>query len=132
MATVLVVDDHISVNKSICRVLAAEGHDTLSAFNGADALTLLSTSRPDLVILDLSLSSPNGIEVLKAVRANPKTAALPVVIFSGVADPAARHNALEHGASDYWVKAEIDPARISQMIRAMVGENRGVQTDDNS
>ena len=116
MATVLVVDDHVQVNTSISRVIRAEGYATLSVFSGADALALLSATPPDLVILDVNLPDMSGISVLKAIRADPKTSTLPVVMFSAVSDPVVRRHALWLGANDYWVKAETNPALIGGMI----------------
>ena len=125
MATVLVVDDHAQVNESLCRVIRAEGHRAVSAFNGADALALLADP-PDLVILDVSMPGMSGIEVLRRIRSDPRTATLPVVIFSAVADPAVRQHALEQGANEYLIKAETDPAVIVQIIQKAVRSRAGV------
>ena len=77
--TVLVVHDHAKVNQSVCRVVSAEGYRTISAFNGPEALAAIAADPPDLVILDMSMPGMSGMDVLKAIRADPKTATLPVV-----------------------------------------------------
>ena len=121
MVTVLVVDDHAAVNKSVCRLLRADGHRAISAFNGEDALALLSADMPDLLLLDVSMPGMSGIDVLKVLRSKPRTASLPVVMFSALADPALRQHALEAGANDYWVKSETDPSRITALIGTLLG-----------
>ena|SRR5205807_711130 len=120
MATVLVVDDHARVNESICRVLRAEGHQTVSAACGKDALARLATDLPDVVILDVSMPGMSGIEVLRLIRSDPQTATLPVIIFSAVSDPAIKQHALDLDANEYLVKGDANPALLGQIIAKLV------------
>ena len=120
MINVLVVDDHAQVNKSLCKVIRAEGHRAISVASGEDALALLAADRPDLVILDISMPGMSGIDVLRVLRADPLTAALPIVMFSAKADTALRQQALELGANDYWIKGETDPALFCRILEKLV------------
>ncbi|MBX3617704.1 Hpt domain-containing protein [Nitrosomonas sp.] len=80
--TVLVVDDSLTVRKVTCRLLEREGCDVLIAKNGAEAVSILQENTPDVMLVDLEMPKMNGFELIKNVRGNPKTAAIPVVIIS--------------------------------------------------
>lgn len=124
MITVLVVDDHAELNETLCKVIRAEGHRPISVRSGEAALTFLAADLPDLVFLDVAMPGLSGIEVLRAVRANPVSADLPVVMYSANADAALRQYALGQGATDYWVKGENDPALISALLKKLVRARR--------
>lgn len=80
--TVLVVDDSLTVRKVTCRLLEREGCDVLIAKNGAEAINILQESIPDVMLVDLEMPKMNGFELIKNVRGNPQTAAIPVIIIS--------------------------------------------------
>ena len=72
--------------------------------DGAEALEHVRREPPGLVVLDVMMPGMSGLDVLAALRADPETAAVPVVMYSALADPAARRTALALGAADYLVK----------------------------
>ena len=80
--TVLVVDDSLTVRKVTCRLLEREGCDVLIAKNGAEAISILKESIPDVMLIDLEMPKMNGFELIKNVRSSPQTAAIPVIIIS--------------------------------------------------
>lgn len=80
--TVMVVDDSLTVRKVTCRLLEREGCDVLIAKNGAEAIEILQEVKPDVMLIDLEMPKMNGFELIKKVRANPKTAKIPVIIIS--------------------------------------------------
>jgi CheY-like chemotaxis protein len=108
MSLVLVVDD----NHDACRMLAAliryVHGDAAAVTSGKDALAYIDTHDVDLVILDVMMPEMDGLEVLRQLRTKPRTAKLPVVIFSAVNDPEFRRKAFERGASEFWLKASLD------------------------
>jgi CheY-like chemotaxis protein len=77
---VLVVDDEEGVRESLCDLVQLVGCKAVAASNGAEALRLLRTSRPCLIILDLLMPVMSGQEMLAAMRDQPDLASLPVVI----------------------------------------------------
>lgn len=79
---VMVVDDSLTVRKVTCRLLEREGCDVLIAKNGTEAIDILQETIPDVMLVDLEMPKMNGFELIKKVRANPKTAHMPVIIIS--------------------------------------------------
>ena len=78
---ILVIDDEPQVLKLMARILERGGYEVKTATSGGVVLQAVATSRPDLLILDLSMPEPDGFEVLKALRQREPT--LPILIISG-------------------------------------------------
>ena len=81
--TVLIVDDDPRSVEALAESIRAEGYTVLEARSGAEGIELALTSRPDLLILDLLMPQINGFEVVAHLRANPLTAELPILIYTG-------------------------------------------------
>ena len=81
MQTILVVDDERVIREGCRRLLAPEGYEVLTAENGREALDLLSTESPDLILCDLVMPVMGALEVLEEVKANYPD--LPLIIITG-------------------------------------------------
>ena len=81
---VLVVDDDPRLLRVIEMYLTLEGFDVVTAVNGDEALTHMEEVRPDLVILDILMAGTDGIAVCASIRTDPRTARLPVIMFSAL------------------------------------------------
>lgn len=118
---ILIVDD-VSTNRIVFKVkLTAAGYQTMMAADGESCLRLALAETPDIILLDLFLPDRSGIEVLKALRAHPKTRRIPVVMFSSEADAALRLSALAAGAEDFMARPIDDQtllARLRGILRA--------------
>ncbi len=119
-ARVLVVDD-VPVNVRLLEAkLAAEYYQVITATSGAQALELIKTERPDIVLLDVMMPVMDGFEVCKPIRAMPETANLPVVMVTALTDQQDRIKGLEAGADDFLSKPIQDEAmfpRIRSLLR---------------
>jgi len=82
MSTILVVEDNEKNLKLVRDVLQVKGYQTLEAGTGEDGVRLATERRPDLVLMDIQLPGMNGIDALKALRAEPATAAIPVIALT--------------------------------------------------
>ncbi|MEX2270356.1 MAG: HD domain-containing phosphohydrolase [Vicinamibacterales bacterium] len=82
-ATLLVVDDTASNLELIKRWLERDGYRVVTAGSGREALASLDKALPDLVVVDVSMPAPNGIQVCDRIKSNPRTAHLPVVLLTG-------------------------------------------------
>jgi DNA-binding response OmpR family regulator len=80
---VLVLEDHASVGGLIAALLRQEGYRAVRAWDAQEALRLARGRSPDLVLLDLNLAYPEGLDVLKQVRANEATRRAPIVVVAG-------------------------------------------------
>jgi len=80
---VLVLEDHASVGGLIAALLRQEGYRAVRAWDPAEALRLARGRTPDLVLLDLNLSYPDGLDVLRQVRNHDATRRAPIVVVCG-------------------------------------------------
>ncbi len=119
----LVVDDDPEVRGMLSRLLEVEGYKVTEATTGAEAIGSLSNGQPDLVILDVMLTTEDGFDVLAAIR---RTSDVPVILVTAKGLEADRVLGLKLGADDYVVKpfspAEL-AARVGTVLRRS-GSNR--------
>ena len=116
-ALVLVVDDEPNVRRMVMKALEADGYVFTEACDGQEALRMIAERTPDLVLLDLMMPKLGGMEVLKAMRANPKTAGVPVLILSAQNDESSIRAGFDVGATDYLAKPFSIP-QLSARVRA--------------
>lgn len=81
--TALVVDDSMLIRHTVCRFLETRGFHVESATNGSEALEMLGTLRPDIIVTDLQMPKMDGSALIKALQLRPETAAIPVVVLAG-------------------------------------------------
>ena len=98
---ILIVEDEKSIAHFISTILTTNGYETILAKTGTEAMTMLSSHCPDLVILDLGLPDMDGIEVLRSLRG---WSSLPVVVVSARTHENDKVEALDLGADDYLTK----------------------------
>jgi CheY-like chemotaxis protein len=79
----LVVDDSMLIRHTVCRFLEERGFAVESAANGHEALEALQRKRPDIVITDMQMPKMNGSQLISALKENPDTANIPVIIVAG-------------------------------------------------
>lgn len=82
MTTVLIVDDEPDIVSTLRMVLQIEGYEVLDAPNGRAALTKIAEVRPDIILSDLMMPFMTGLELLAAVKENPESRTIPVVLMS--------------------------------------------------
>ena len=113
---ILIVDDEPDVVELLERTLKSEGFDVVCAYDGIGALDLVSTERPDLVLLDIMMPMMSGYEVCAQIKANPTTSGTPVICVSSAHTHDARSNALRAGAATLLTKPFM-PAELVAQIR---------------
>jgi len=110
---VLFVEDDPSVAQMYKLKLELDGYDVEVASDGEKALEAARTNPPDIVFLDIRLPKLDGFGVLEALRKDPRTERLPVVILSNHSEKQLVDRGLLLGARDYLIKTETTPARLS-------------------
>jgi signal transduction histidine kinase len=100
---VLMAEDNPDMREYLERILA-QRYDVLSAVDGVDALNLACRRRPDLVVSDIVMPRLDGLALVSALRAEPATRSLPIVLLSARAGEEATLEGLSRGADDYVVK----------------------------
>jgi class 3 adenylate cyclase len=114
---ILIVDDNESNRALLEHRLAAQGHTTLSAASGREALTVMETDVPDLVLLDLMMPDMNGFEVLTTMHGRDELRNVPVIVVTGLQDEEGVVRCIEAGAQDYLIKP-LNPVVLRARIRA--------------
>lgn len=117
---ILVVDDDPDALALIQLMLRRRGFEVETAPGGAEALEFLANDLPDLVLLDLMMPFMDGHEVCTRLRADPRTASLPIVMLTAKSQVASRVEAFRLGADDYVVKP-VHPDELMNCIRAVLG-----------
>ena len=119
---VLIVEDEQNIKNFMSTILAANGFDTLMAGSAKEALSMISSHCPDLIILDLGLPDMDGMEVLKQVRA---WSSVPVIVVSARTitskSPSGRVNCLPASARPSAIRARAlttTPSRSPENIRS--------------
>ncbi|MBE6962030.1 MAG: response regulator transcription factor [Ruminococcaceae bacterium] len=98
---ILVIEDEKSISRLICSVLRKQEYEVIQAWSGKEAIMLLSSACPDLVILDLGLPDIDGMEILRELRS---WSGMPVIVVSARAHEQDKVDALDAGADDYLTK----------------------------
>ena len=90
--------------------------------DGEEALRLARAAPPDLVLLDLIMPRMQGFEVLRALKADPATAPIPVVILSNLGQDGDMKQAMDAGAAGYFVKANLSLQDLVKRVGELVAE----------
>jgi len=114
--TVLLVEDDTDILQFNKGLMEEEGYTVITAVNGAEAVTTINTSLPDLVVTDLMMPQKDGLELLKEIRANALTAHIPVIILSAKASVQARMEGMTEGAQAYLPKP-FSPAELKGLVK---------------
>jgi putative two-component system response regulator len=118
-ATILIVDDEARNVKLLETLLHAEGHATLAARNGSEALELAATTQPDLILLDVMMPDMDGFETVTRLKADPRTQPVPVIMVTALDDRASKLRALQAGAEEFLSKP-IDRADLTVRVRNLL------------
>jgi putative two-component system response regulator len=115
-AHILVVDDDPIIVGLLTRMLARDGYEVLTARDGVEALDLVATHQPDLVLLDVTMPRMDGFAVCRRLKENEQTALIPVTMLTGLDDQDHRRRGIEAGADDFLTKP-IDQTILKARIR---------------
>ena len=126
MIHVLVVDDEPHLLRALSMNLSGRGYQVSSSTTGVGALNLVSTHRPDVLILDLGLPDIDGLEVIRRVRTHSPS--LPILILSARSASQEKVAALDLGANDYVTKP-FDMNELVARLRAIVRRARTIEPD---
>lgn len=102
--TIMNVDDSSTMRRIVTMSLSPAGHQVVEAENGADALAKLKASPADAVVLDINMPVMNGLELLKAMRADPALRKIPVIMLTTQGEEETRTEAIGLGANGFLAK----------------------------
>jgi len=119
MSTVLIIEDNEKNMKLARDVLQAKGYKTLEATSGEDGVKLARQHVPDLVLMDIQLPGINGIDAFKQIRADAKTARVPVVALTASVTPTDR-SAISAAGFDAFVSKPINLKEFLETVKRLV------------
>lgn len=115
---ILIVDDDPSIRYVLRLILEREGYEVLEAGHGEAALEMIRPSAlPDIVMTDLMMPIMGGVELIRRLRDEPRTASIPIVVVSS--NPEAAQNLQASGLVDAIVSKPFTAARLADRIRAV-------------
>lgn len=124
--TILVAEDDRFLRRACDTALRRGGYKTVLAEDGEQAVALARTAAPDLLLLDLLMPRMSGLQVLEALRADPATRGIPVLILSNSSKDLEMRHASELGAVGYWIKANLSLKDLVDGIdKLLSGETHG-------
>jgi DNA-binding response OmpR family regulator len=129
MNRILVVEDDRDIADLIVHYLANAGHEAQILTNGAEALSSARRNPPDVLILDRMLPGADGLEICRAMRSDPATAGVPIIMLTARAEEADRIVGLELGADDYVTKP-FSPKELVARVNALLRRTRRQQAEE--
>ena len=121
---VLLVDDYPDARDMYSEYLQFSGFDVVEAGNGVEALQRASESAPDIILMDLSLPVMDGWEATRRLKADPRTAQIPVVALTGHALAGHAEGAREAGCDAFVTKPCLPDALVAE-IKRLLEQHRG-------
>lgn len=113
---ILIVEDDVVTQKLYSDVLTNEGFVVDQAYDGKQGLSIIKSSHPDLVILDLMLpGGVNGFDILETMKADPALKSIPVLIFTNL--DTEQKTAMTIGANDYIIKSNISVQGLVEKVK---------------
>jgi putative two-component system response regulator len=120
MGKILVIEDTISIQMLVKKLLVDMGHEVIQATNGVEGLEKFHTYKPDLVVTDIMMPLMNGFEVCRKIKESGETRLTPVVMITALDDEESQIKGIEAGAEDFLTKPfnrNIFQARIATSLK---------------
>lgn len=121
--TILLAEDDIILAELYTERLKQENFNVVHCADGEDALNQIMTIKPSLIILDIMMPKMNGLDVLKAIKEDPTTQNIPVIIVTALVQEIERINKMLNKADAYLVKSEVLPAQIIEKVKEKLVES---------
>ncbi len=115
MAKILIVEDNELNLDMLVRRLVRKGYEVVSAVDGEQGLSMVTTEQPDLVLMDMSLPGMDGWEATRRIKADPAIQSIPVIALTAHAMVGDREKALRAGCDDYDTK----PVEFQRLLEKM-------------
>ena len=124
MAKILIVDDDALMIRMYQTKFKSDGYSVETAADGEECLSKIGSSKPDLVLLDIMMPEPDGMEVLETLKRQPETSEIPVVMLTNLSGKQDAELAIEKGAVEYWIKKEAKPSDFGTKIKEIISQNK--------
>lgn len=117
--TILVADDDADQRALYAEILTSAGYRVLQASDGESALTLARSERPDLMLMDVTMPGVSGWNAVRALREDPTTLAIPIIVVTGLVDSWDRDVSIAAGADSHLTKPVHPELLLSELRRIL-------------
>ncbi len=124
---ILIVDDDLDTLRLVGLLLERKGYEIIVADNGRQGLAKAASEIPDLILLDVMMPEIDGVEVLRRLRSDPKTARIPIIMFTAKSQVEDKVLGFESGADDYLTKPT-HPAELIARVRTILARSAAKHT----
>ena len=118
--SILLVDDDASLRELYQTRLSLEGFLVTTAASGSEALHYAQTQKPAIIFLDVIMPKMDGFETLQKLKADPRTADIPVCMLTNLGNPKDKQKALDLGAIKYYVKADVTLTQFISCVKKYI------------
>jgi len=118
----LLADDSITIQKVVELILAEEGFDIKAVTNGEEALSIIPSFKPDVILADIEMPKMNGYQLCEKIKKDPATKHIPVILLTGAFEPIDEELAKHVNADDYLVKP-FESQELLSKINAVLAES---------
>jgi len=123
VARILVADDDVDIRELVEFKLSTMGHDVVAVGDGAAAVDACKAEKPDLAVLDVMMPGVSGLDAIRAIRAEPALADLPVILLTARAQESDVETGFDSGADDYITKP-FSPRELASRVQALLSRAR--------
>ncbi len=123
MARIVVADDDVDIRALVEFKLSTLGHDVVAVADGAAAVDACREQRPDLAVLDVMMPGVSGLDAIRAIRADPELAGIPVILLTARAQESDVETGFDSGADDYITKP-FSPRELASRVQALLSRTQ--------
>ena len=120
MKKILFIEDEATLQKTFGDVLQQKGYKVINALDGEIGLRLAKSEKPDLILLDLILPRIHGFDVLKRLKQDPETKAIPIIVLTNLEGIQDIDKVIELGATTYLVKTQYKIEEVIEKIKKIL------------
>jgi CheY-like chemotaxis protein len=121
MAKVLVVEDDTLLLHMFEKMIVLHGHEVVLANDGQEGVEKAHKEKPSMIFLDIMMPKMNGIQVLKALKSDPETKDIPVVVLTNLTKVNDAAEVIARGALKYIDKSQFDMRQVGLLIQQVMG-----------
>lgn len=121
---VLIIEDEDLVARMYQKSLEFDDFEVEVAIGGNEGYAAIKQSKPDLILLDIMMPEPNGMDVLEKIKKDPETKNIPVIMLTNLSGEYDAKLAISKGATDYWVKKDSSPINLAKRIKEKLQTNK--------
>ncbi|THI91770.1 MAG: response regulator [Nitrospira sp. CG24A] len=124
MTRIVVADDDRMFRKVAETTLRRQGYDVATASDGEEALQLIRSERPDMIVLDLIMPKLQGFDVLQTLKQDTRTSAIPVIVLSSLTQEQDKQEALDLGAVAYFNKTTFSMSELVKQVESTLAKGQ--------